>query len=170
MPSLVNLRTLNRISPCINSHTAPNSRSYTTQPLNWSYASKSSWATSNARLYTSKTEDLIITRLSSTSNISTLCFPNLPHNSKFSLLYLLDSQSYPSLTLVHSKTLNLMALRILILLHSLPLNRALHHILMCVCVCGGGGGGSGDAWGGWGYSERCLVIRESFQKHFEIGD
>ena len=93
----------------------------------------------------------------------------LSHNSKFSLLHLLDSQLYPNLTLVYSKTLNLMALRILILLHSLPLNRAQHHILVCVCVWGGGGGGSGGAWG-WGNSERRLVVRESFHKHFEIGD
>ena len=42
-------------------------------------------------------------------------------------------------------------------------------VCVCVCVCGGGGvGGSGGAWG-WGNSERCLVIRESFQKHFERG-
>ena len=75
--------------------------------------------------------------------------PRLPIVPQSDSRALKNSQSYSS---KNSYTLTLATL-----------NRALHHILMCVC-----GGGSGGAWG-WGNSERCLVIRESFQKHFERG-
>ena len=151
----MHLKTLNLMPPKPSSHTTPNSRYYTAQSLNLSYA-----------------QDY----------------------SKCSLVHLQDSRPYYSQTLIHSRTLNLIPpkpltqLQILALntswtlnrattwllrtqklsivwlqefsynskflpLHSLPINCALHH----------------NFYGAGCNSERFLVIKEFFQKHYETG-
>ena len=61
-----------------------------------------------------------------------------------------------------------MALRVPILLHSLPLNRAraLHHILMCVCVCVEGGGGEAVVVHGAGVTVKDAWLLGNPSKNF----